>query len=142
MARIRGFHGATGWLLVTLLALSTSPAPFAQQPAAPASSPRLRVSFDDGWRFKPGESEGAQAAGFDDAAWESVDLPHDFMIEGKGQAIVVPGGRLGGRGNANLPETPEGPFDPRKSFAVVTANEPLISSFAFAPNITPAGLMK
>jgi len=71
------------------------------------------VSFDDGWRFKPGESEGAQAAGFDDAAWESVDLPHDFMIEGKGQAIVVPGGRQGGRGNANLPETPEGPFDPR-----------------------------
>ncbi|HEX5217520.1 MAG TPA: glycoside hydrolase family 2 TIM barrel-domain containing protein [Vicinamibacterales bacterium] len=73
----------------------------------------MRVSFDDGWRFKPGESEGAQAPGFDDAAWEPVDLPHDFMIEGKGQAIVVPGGRQGGRGNANLPETPEGPFDPR-----------------------------
>ena len=25
---------------------------------------------------------------------------------------------------------------------IVTANDPLISSFAFAPNITPAGLMK
>ena len=50
----------------------------------------------------------------DDRQWEPVDLPHDFMIEGKGQAIVVPGGRTGGgRGAASLPTTPEGPFDPR-----------------------------
>ena len=82
------------------------------QTAAP--SRRDRQLFDFDWRFKAGEVENGQAPALDDKAWERVDLPHDFMIEGKGQAIVVPGGRTGGgRGSANLPTEPEGPFDPR-----------------------------
>ena len=72
--------------------------------------------FDAGWKFKAGEIAGGEAAAFDDATWEKIDLPHDFMIEGKGQNIVQPGGRQGGgnpaRGNP-LPTEPEGPFDPR-----------------------------
>ena len=79
----------------------------------PAPSPRDRQLFDFDWRFKAGEVENGQAPALDDKAWERVDLPHDFMIEGKGQAIVVPGGRGGGRGAENLPTEPEGPFDPR-----------------------------
>ena len=80
----------------------------------PALVPRDRQLFDFDWRFKAGEVENGQAPALDDKAWERVDLPHDFMIEGKGQAIVVPGGRAGGgRNAASLPSTPEGPFDPR-----------------------------
>ena len=83
----------------------------AQQAAA---SPRDRRLFDFDWRFKPGDVTGAEAQAFDDAAWEKIDLPHDFMIEGKGQAIVPPGGRATGAGRAStLPADPEGPFDPR-----------------------------
>src|SRR5687768_5165164 len=79
----------------------------------PGPVPRDRQLFDFDWRFKAGEVENGQAPAVDDKGWERVDLPHDFMIEGKGQAIVVPGGRTGGRGAENLPTTSEGPFDPR-----------------------------
>lgn len=87
----------------------------AQTATAPAGRDRQLFDFD--WRFKAGEVENGQAPGLDDRAWEAVDLPHDFMIEGKGQALVIPNpsGRQGGagRGNAAGPTEPEGPFDPR-----------------------------
>ena len=41
-----------------------------------------RASFDHGWRFQKGELPGAEAPGFADAAWRSLDLPHDWAIEG------------------------------------------------------------
>lgn len=76
-----------------------------------------RQSFDADWRFRAGEVTAGEGATLDDAAWEKIDLPHDFMIEGKGQAIVAPpraGGAGTGAGRAStLPTEPEGPFDPR-----------------------------
>src|SRR5687767_11373391 len=97
--------------LLALLILASSGLATMQ---TPGPVPRDRQLFDFDWRFKAGEVANGQAPALDDEGWERVDLPHDFMIEGKGQAIVVPGGRTGGgRGAANLPTTPEGPFDPR-----------------------------
>jgi beta-galactosidase len=92
------------------LALTCGVRPSSQAPSL--AQVRDRQLFDFDWRFRPGDVTGGELPVTDDAAWEHVDLPHDFMIEGKGQAIVVPGGR-GGRGGANLPTTPEGPFDPQ-----------------------------
>jgi beta-galactosidase len=34
------------------------------------------------WRFSKGDVAGAEAAGFADAAWQHVDLPHDWAIAG------------------------------------------------------------
>jgi beta-galactosidase len=89
----------------------------AQSPSDSPLQGRDRQLFDFDWRFRSGEVDGGQAATFDDSAWEKVDLPHDFMAEGKGQALVIPNpnarGGGAGRGNANLPTEPEGPFDPR-----------------------------
>jgi beta-galactosidase len=96
---------------VTLACALTSSGVATRQ--APTTAPRDRQLFDFDWRFKAGEVENGHAVALDDKAWERLDLPHDFMIEGKGQSIVVPGGRGGGRGNANLPTEPEGPFDPQ-----------------------------
>ncbi|HEX5070086.1 MAG TPA: glycoside hydrolase family 2 TIM barrel-domain containing protein [Vicinamibacterales bacterium] len=80
----------------------------------PRNARQGRQLFDAGWRFHAGDVSGGEAASLDDAAWEKIDLPHDFMIEGKGQAIVQPGGRAAGTGRAStLPTEPEGPFDPR-----------------------------
>ena len=76
---------------------------------AASAAARERTLFDAGWRFKASEVDGGQAPSLDDGAWETVDLPHDFMIEGKGQAI----GTAEGRRAAELPTAPEGPFDPR-----------------------------
>jgi beta-galactosidase len=79
------------------------------QVRAADSAVRERTLFDQDWRFRAGEADGAQAPAFDASAWEAIDLPHDFMIEGKGQAI----GTASGRRVAELPTAPEGPFDPR-----------------------------
>lgn len=40
------------------------------------------VSFNDGWRFHPGELAGAEAADYDDSSWRALSLPHDWAIEG------------------------------------------------------------
>jgi len=38
-------------------------------------------SFDDGWRFLRGDAPGAELPDFNDAAWRTLDLPHDFSVE-------------------------------------------------------------
>lgn len=59
---------------------------------------RQEKVFDGGWQFHLGDVPGAEAAGFDAAAWRKLDLPHDWSIEGpfdgkwaSGQAYL-PGG--------------------------------------------------
>lgn len=38
--------------------------------------------FDFDWKFHKGDVAGAAEVGFDDRAWSSVDLPHDWSIAG------------------------------------------------------------
>lgn len=75
--------------------------------------PRQRTLFDFDWRFRAGEVSGGQLAGLDDSAWEAVDLPHDFMILGKGHRETAADGRAPSARMLRLPSEPEGPFDPR-----------------------------
>jgi len=42
---------------------------------------RLHQSLDAGWRFHRGDAPGAEQAGYADAAWRRVGLPHDWSIE-------------------------------------------------------------
>ncbi|MFR9651955.1 MAG: glycoside hydrolase family 2 TIM barrel-domain containing protein [Rikenellaceae bacterium] len=39
-------------------------------------------NFDRGWRFFNSDIEGAYEVGFDDSKWRTLDLPHDWAIEG------------------------------------------------------------
>src|ERR1035437_6716520 len=50
------------------------------QPASSAA--RIRESFDFGWKFLKRDAPGAQQPEFSDSPWRSVDLPHDWSIEG------------------------------------------------------------
>ena len=105
-------------LATALLAVSLPAArPTLDAQVAAQAMTRARQLFDFDWRFRSGDVENGQAPGLDDSSWQAVDLPHDFMIEGKGQALVIPNpnARAGGagRGNTTLPTEPEGPFDPR-----------------------------
>jgi beta-galactosidase len=43
---------------------------------------RLRKNCDRGWRFHRGDFPGAEAPEFSDADWRTLDLPHDWSIEG------------------------------------------------------------
>ena len=48
--------------------------------AAIATESRER-SFDSGWRFLRADAPGAEAPAFDDSAWRTLDVPHDWSIE-------------------------------------------------------------
>src|SRR5216117_3323723 len=48
----------------------------------PAAAQRRTLDFDRGWRFHLGDVSGAQEATFDDAGWRTLDVPHDWSIEG------------------------------------------------------------
>ena len=39
------------------------------------------LPFNDGWRFHRGDAPGADAESFDDSAWRTLDVPHDWTIE-------------------------------------------------------------
>lgn len=47
-----------------------------------AEAGRTTQSFDAGWRFVRGDIFNAESNRFDDAAWEQVDVPHDWAIAG------------------------------------------------------------
>jgi beta-galactosidase len=58
----------------------------AQRPADGAGRqqpPRERLLFDRDWKFLQGDPGGAEAISYDAAAWRSIDVPHDWSIEGK-----------------------------------------------------------
>ncbi len=42
-----------------------------------------RQRIDDGWRFQLGDSDIYASATFDDSRWRTLDLPHDWSIEGQ-----------------------------------------------------------
>jgi len=45
-------------------------------------SPRQQLAADSNWKFLLGDPAGAETPSFSDSAWRSVDLPHDWSIEG------------------------------------------------------------
>lgn len=64
-------------------------------PAQAADSPRQRLLMDFGWRFALGDPAEAERANFDDKQLRSLDVPHDWSIEGS-WAKDNPSGIAGG----------------------------------------------
>lgn len=48
---------------------------------ADASAPRS-ANFDEGWKFNLGDSGAYSQPDFNDSSWRSLNLPHDWAIEG------------------------------------------------------------
>jgi beta-galactosidase len=102
MSVIKAFVNRVGKLTFLLsLALLCSVKTFAQ---------RTIADFDKGWQFHLGDVNGAQQPTFADASWRTLNLPHDWSVEGTF--------------NKNNPATPEGGALPggigwyRKTFTV------------------------
>jgi beta-galactosidase len=97
--------------LFFLCALAGSAA--AQDQSRPA---RQRLLMDYGWKFTKGDVAGAKMPSFDDSGWRSLDLPHDWSIEGPYDENAATGGRGGYlptgigwyRRSFTLPEGPPG----------------------------------
>ena len=62
---------------------------------ASAQPARRRFSLDFGWKFTLGDPPQAERTNFDDRAWRSLDVPHDWSIEGPWKQDN-PSGRAGG----------------------------------------------
>jgi len=84
------------------------------------SSPLSKVTrienFDNGWKFHLNDLAGAQEPRFDDSQWRSLDLPHDWSIEGdfsQDNPATPGGGALPGgvgwyRKTFRIPQSDEG----------------------------------
>ncbi|HTZ57356.1 MAG TPA: glycoside hydrolase family 2 TIM barrel-domain containing protein [Acidobacteriaceae bacterium] len=73
----RGFLGD-----VTKLGLASAlNLPALSESAIPAHFER-KSNFDSQWQFFKGDIEGAQSPEFHDGTWRTLDLPHDWSIEG------------------------------------------------------------
>ena len=44
---------------------------------------RIILNFGKEWKFRLGNAEGAEDIAFDDSAWRTLNLPHDWSIEGE-----------------------------------------------------------
>jgi beta-galactosidase len=60
--------------------------------AGSAGAPRWEQSFDEGWLFRLGDVDGAEAPSLDDGGWRSLDVPHDWRIEDLPYATSDDGG--------------------------------------------------
>jgi beta-galactosidase len=49
---------------------------------ANGAAARVTTPFDADWRFLKGAAENAEKTTFDDAAWQKLNVPHDWSIEG------------------------------------------------------------
>ncbi len=43
---------------------------------------RERINFDFNWKFQEGKAKGAESVDFKDKNWRSLNVPHDWNIEG------------------------------------------------------------
>ncbi|MGN6370875.1 MAG: glycoside hydrolase family 2 TIM barrel-domain containing protein [Phycisphaerae bacterium] len=82
--------------LLPLLALAVS---MALGACSTAGHPRQVLKFDKQWKFHAGDTAGADAVSFNDASWQTINVPHDYAITGHG-------------GTPKDPSRMEGPFDP------------------------------
>jgi beta-galactosidase len=68
------------WCVAALVVISLLPGAYAQSLTDLYNGERGR-NFNAAWKFFRGDPAGAQAAGFGDASWRTVNLPHDWSIE-------------------------------------------------------------
>ena len=80
---------------IRILAFAVVAAAFCWLPTQAIASARQTELFDFGWKFQLGDAPGAEAPGFNDASWRSLDLPHDWSIEGAYDEKAPSGGSGG-----------------------------------------------
>ena len=49
---------------------------------SPAQETRQQLLFNADWKFHKGDMTGAEKPAVDDAGWRTLNLPHDWSIEG------------------------------------------------------------
>lgn len=68
--------------LVVNILLSAAVSSCAVMPENFSNRTRLIQSFDHDWRFLKADAPGAEKPNFDDTAWRTLNVPHDWSIKG------------------------------------------------------------
>ena len=84
--------------------------------SAMRAQPERRSNFDSQWKFVKGDPQGAQSQDFNDGSWKTLELPHDWSIEGPfseeapaaGNGAYLPTGIGWYRKHFTLPATTRG----------------------------------
>ncbi len=80
----KGLQKATAILLTAVMMLSVFavlPADLFKASAAEVTfDDRMELDFNNNWKFQLGNDSSAYLKAYDDSAWETVELPHDFSI--------------------------------------------------------------
>jgi len=78
---------------------------------------RQRLPIDNNWKFIQSDVDGAEKQKFDDTKWRTLNLPHDWSIEGefKEDAITKRSWRLSANRYRMVPETSEYFFNRKRS---------------------------
>ncbi len=85
-----GRHGVAGLMTMAFVAMACTMAS-----GLGAETSRQQVAADSDWKFLLGDPAGAEGVGFSDASWRTVNLPHDWSIEGKPDPKSVSAGGEG-----------------------------------------------
>jgi len=64
-------------------------------PLLSQTSGRKIVPFDSEWKFALGDHKNAWKSGFNDSSWRTLNLPHDWSIEGENREDAPGGGNTG-----------------------------------------------
>ncbi|MEL0455909.1 glycoside hydrolase family 2 TIM barrel-domain containing protein [Flavobacteriaceae bacterium SZ-1-7] len=78
-----------------LLILFVSLVAFGCNSVKEETKPERKQLFNYDWKFNLGDTSEGRTANFDDSSWRTLDLPHDWSIEGKSE-IENPSGGDGG----------------------------------------------
>ena len=73
---------ATSILIGAVVSSRSEAATPALAPHAVSNGIGRDMLFTEDWKFFLGDDAKAQDPGFDDAAWRTLDLPHDWSVEG------------------------------------------------------------
>jgi len=77
-------------LLIATLSIAVTACDTIETPQRTSELAARTENFNREWRFTKGEQRGAEALLFDDSAWQSVRLPHDWAISGPYDPNGVP----------------------------------------------------
>src|SRR3569833_1911088 len=123
VTRREALQGIAGATAASLLPVSAAGKPASKHLTAwpPDSEFALMLKnrllpFTQEWRFHRGDVTGAEVPSFDDSAWRTLDIPHDWSIEdlpsavGEGQSAIWSDG---------LTPLRIGPFDAYQSVVLV-----------------------
>jgi len=61
--------------------------------SSPGTNVRLKAKFNTDWKFILDDKSGFESPDFNDSTWRSLDLPHDWSIEGQFNAKNLAGGQ-------------------------------------------------